>query len=117
MFGQGKSDMTGRDKDYRYMATSDLLNERLSTVPILNKFAYFTIQQVKHYREEDCPSKVGRGSQQHPQLQRMHQSIFHLNEEWHVVTSEESKEAGDQDHKKKRVRLSLCRSAIPPKYF
>ncbi|XP_049383721.1 zinc finger CCCH domain-containing protein 45-like [Solanum stenotomum] len=82
--------------------------------------------QVKHYQEEDCPSKVSRGSQHHLQLQGRlcYKSLakwkcppkFNLNEKWRVVAGEESKEAGDQEHREKRVLEVVfpCRSAIPP---
>ncbi|KAJ8567607.1 hypothetical protein K7X08_019815 [Anisodus acutangulus] len=103
--------------------------------------------QVKHFLQEDCPSKVGRGSQHHLQLKRSHQSIispsfegrsclkqskerlpyiplakwkcppkFNLNEKWHVVAGEESKEAEDQERREKRVLEAVypSRSAIPP---
>ncbi|KAH0701208.1 hypothetical protein KY284_015423 [Solanum tuberosum] len=99
--------------------------------------------QVKHYRKEDCPSKVGSGSQ----LKQTHQSIdrssserryclkkskerlsskslaiwkcppkFHLNEKWLVVAGEESKEASKQEDRKRRVIEAVFpnRSAIPP---
>ncbi|XP_055805246.1 zinc finger CCCH domain-containing protein 6-like [Solanum dulcamara] len=91
--------------------------------------------QVKHYRKEDCPSKVGKRSQHHPHLKQMHclmkskerfsyRSLakwkcppkFNLNNKWQVVSGEDSKEAGDQEHREKRVIEVVCpsRHAIPP---
>ncbi|XP_049383012.1 zinc finger CCCH domain-containing protein 45-like [Solanum stenotomum] len=86
--------------------------------------------QVKHYRKEDCPSKVGSRSQQHSQLKQTHQKRlsskslaiwkcppkFHLNKKWLVVAGEESKEASKQEHRKRRVIEAVFpnKSAIPP---
>ncbi|OIT37750.1 PREDICTED: zinc finger CCCH domain-containing protein 45-like [Nicotiana attenuata] len=99
--------------------------------------------QVKHFLQEDCPSKVGRGSQHHLQLKpSLRPSFegrhclkqpkerlpyiplakwkcppkFNLNERWCMVAGEESKEAEAQKHREKRVLEAVypSRSAIPP---
>lgn len=83
--------------------------------------------QVKHYQEEDFPSKVSRGSQHLLQLLQGRLSYnflakwkcppkFNLNEKWRVVAGEESKEAGDQEHREKTVLEVVfpSQSAIPP---
>ncbi|XP_009611980.1 zinc finger CCCH domain-containing protein 45 [Nicotiana tomentosiformis] len=99
--------------------------------------------QVKHFLQEDCPSKVGRGSQHHLQLKPSLRPSFEgrhclkqskerlpyiplakwkcppkftLNESWCVVAGEESKEAEAQKHREKRVLEAVypSRSAIPP---
>nr|XP_016490469.1 PREDICTED: zinc finger CCCH domain-containing protein 45-like [Nicotiana tabacum] len=99
--------------------------------------------QVKHFLQEDCPSKVGRGSQHHlqfkpslrPSFEGRHcpkqpkerlpyiplakwkcPPKFNLNERWCMVAGEESKEAEAQKHREKRLLEAVypSRSAIPP---
>ncbi|KAJ8545752.1 hypothetical protein K7X08_018335 [Anisodus acutangulus] len=68
--------------------------------------------QVNHFLQEDCPSKVGRGSQHHLQLKRSHQSIIHQS----IIRPSLEGRSCLKQSKERLPYIPLAKWKCPPKF-